>query len=556
MNVHALSDRYIAEFAALDPLTGSYLGIPGHDEDMTDFSPEGYQARGELRARTLREIADAPAADDAEELAREVLQERVGTELDMHAAGLDEACVNTINSPIQEIRITFDLMSSDTAEDWARIAKRMAKVPFALAGLGASLSRAVDRGTSTSARQLRKIAGQCDTWAGRTGGEGFFPKFIRGATDLVSPALAAELEVNAKAAGEAFADFAEHLRANVAPGAPDRDGVGADTYALWSRQFLGARIDLTEAYEWAWDEFARIEKEMLALAGRIKPGASLTEAAAVLDADPRYLIEGRAEYGRWWQAANDQALQDLRGVHFDIPDELMRFEVREAPPGGSIGQYYAAPTDDFSRPGSTWWIAPAGQTVFPTWRQISQVYHEGVPGHHLQLGTAVYQAERLNKYQRLLAFAYGHGEGWALYAEKLMRELGYVSSDGDVFGSLNDELYRATRVILDIGMHLELAIPAGTGFHEGEKWTPALALEFFLTRTTVPEPLARDEVDRYLGWPAQGTSYKLGERLWLAAIEDARVRHGEAFDLKDFHMRALEMGSMGLDTLRVRLAAI
>jgi hypothetical protein len=117
MNVHALSDQYVAEFAALDPLTGSYLGIPGHDENMTDFSPQGYQARGELRARTLRAIAGAPAADETEELAREVIRERVGTELDLHEAGLDEACVNTINSPIQEIRLTFDLMSSETIDD-------------------------------------------------------------------------------------------------------------------------------------------------------------------------------------------------------------------------------------------------------------------------------------------------------------------------------------------------------------------------------------------------------------------------------------------------------
>ncbi|HEX7304459.1 DUF885 domain-containing protein [Lentzea sp.] len=553
-HVHALSDRYIEEFATLDPINGSYLGIPGHDEDLTDFSPEGYAARGELRARTLREMATAPAADEGEELAREVFQERVGTELDLHEAGLDEACVNTINSPIQDIRITFDLMSSETTGDWEKIARRLAKVPETLEGLGASLAKALVRGTSTSGRQLVKIAGQCDTWAGNADPESFFTKFVRGAE--VPAALKAELETHAEAANEAFAGFARQLREDIAPKAPDRDGVGAEIYSLWSRQFLGARIDVQEAYDWAWGEFARIEKEMLALADRIKPGASLTEAAEVLDADPRYLVEGREQYGEWMQKLSDQALSDLRGVHFDIPDELMRFEVRQAPPGGSVGQYYAAPTEDFSRPGSTWWTAPAEQTTFPTWRQISTLYHEGVPGHHLQLGTAVYQAGRLNKYQRLLAFAYGHGEGWALYTEKLMRELGYVSSDGDVFGSLTDELYRATRVIVDIGMHLGLEVPRGTGFHEGERWTRDLALEFFLTRTTVRESLARDEVDRYLGWPAQATSYKLGERMWLDAIADARARHGSAFDLKAFHMRALEMGSMGLDTLRVQLAKL
>ena len=91
---------------------------------------------------------------------------------------------------------------------------------------------------------------------------------------------------------------------------------------------------------------------------------------------------------------------------------------------------------------------------------------------------------------------------------------------------LNENLFRAARVIIDIGMHLELEIPRGTGFHEGERWTPELGLEFMLTRTITEEALVRDEIDRYLGWPGQAPAYKLGERLWLSARDDARARAG------------------------------
>jgi uncharacterized protein (DUF885 family) len=361
---------------------------------------------------------------------------------------------------------------------------------------------------------------------------------------------------HAHAAGEAYAEFAGFLRAELAPSAPAKDAVGEDVYRLWSRHFLGAAVDLQEAYEWGWEEFARVESQMREVADRGKPGATLAEAAAALDADPRYQLAGQDALQQWMQRLSDEALQALRGEHFDIPDELMALECRIAPPGGWVGAYYTGPNDDFSRPGRMWWSVPSGKREFPTWREVTTVYHEGVPGHHLQVGTAVWAKAALNKFQRQLAMSSGHAEGWALYAERLMAELGYLDDDGDLFGMLDAHLFRAARVIVDIGMHLELEIPAGAGFHDGERWTPELGLEFMLTRTVSDPEHVRDEIDRYLGWPGQAPSYKLGERLWLAARDDARRRAGADFDLKDFHTKALRMGSMGLDTLREQLAAL
>jgi uncharacterized protein (DUF885 family) len=232
----------------------------------------------------------------------------------------------------------------------------------------------------------------------------------------------------------------------------------------------------------------------------------------------------------------------------------MRLDCRIAPAGGPVGAYYTGPTDDFDRPGQMWWSVPADRDEFSTWREVSTVYHEGVPGHHLQVATAVHEAARLNHFQRQFAWVSGYGEGWALYAERLMREFGYLDDDGDLLGMLDAHLFRAARVIVDIGMHLKLPIPAGTGFHEGERWTPELGLEFMTTRTITDEAHVRDEIDRYLGWPGQAPAYKLGERLWLSARDEIRARQGAAFDLKRFHMDALRMGPMGLDTLRERLA--
>ncbi|HET9140100.1 DUF885 domain-containing protein, partial [Actinophytocola sp.] len=447
---------------------------------------------------------------------------------------------------------------TETAEQWAAIAARLAAVPAAVAGYQAALSHSADRGLVAALRQVEKVAEQCAGWAGGNGGGSFFSTLVAGADQVagVDQSLRAELDAGARSAGEAYAGLAAFLRERIAPRAPAEDAVGADSYRLHSRLYLGAEIDLIEAYEWGWAEFTRIEAEMKEVSGRIKAGATLAEAAAFLDTDPRYRLSSQRELTDWMQRLSDQALADLSGVHFEIPAELMRLDCRIAPPGGTLGAYYTSPADDFSRPGTMWWSVPADKAEFLTWRETSTVYHEGVPGHHLQVATAVYEAARLNRFQRLLAWVPGYGEGWALYAERLMREFGYLDDDGDLLGMLDAHLFRAARVIIDIGMHLKLAIPAGTGFYEGRRWTPELGLEFMTTRTITDPDQVRSEIDRYLGWPGQAPAYKLGERLWLSARDDLRARHGAGFDLKRFHMEALRMGPMGLDTLRENLAAL
>jgi uncharacterized protein (DUF885 family) len=137
-----------------------------------------------------------------------------------------------------------------------------------------------------------------------------------------------------------------------------------------------------------------------------------------------------------------------------------------------------------------------------------------------------------------------------------MDELGHYRDPAHRLGMLaGGQRFRAARVVLDIGLHLELPIPAGAGFHEGERWTPELGLEFLRSRKGPDTDAAvAFEIDRYLGRPGQAIAYKLGEKVWLEAREAARRRAGSAFDLKEFHRRALDLGPMGLDLLRTELA--
>jgi uncharacterized protein (DUF885 family) len=556
--IHEISDRFVEDTVRLDPIAATYIGVGEYEDQLTDYSPDGVAARAELASSALREISSVTPGDDSDRVAQAVFVERIGAELAVHDAGLMIADLNVIASPVQNTRMVFDLMSTDTPDDWAVIAARLAKVPEAVVGIRAALAYGADHGRVAALRQVTKVAGQCETYAGQAGEPSFFARLISGAKDVpgVTDALRTELETGAVAAAIAFGDLAHFLRGDLAAMAPEKDAVGADVYGVRLKYFTGATVDLDELYRWGWDEFFRIESEMKQVAGRVRPDATLAEAAAILDADPAHVLVGADALQQWMQRLSDEALVALRGTHFDLPDALMKLECRIAPPGGGAGAYYTGPNDDFSRPGRMWWSLVPGQDTFPTWRETSTVYHEGVPGHHLQIATSVYQAETLNRFQRLMAGTSGHAEGWALYAERLMRELGYLTDDGDLLGMLDAHLFRAARVIVDLGMHLELEIPRGTGFHEGERWTPALGLEFMTSRTLTDPALVRDEVDRYLGWPGQAPSYKLGERVWLAARDEAKQRDPERFDLASFHKAALEMGSMGLDTLRERLAAL
>ncbi len=554
--VDAIADRFVDDYAALDPLLATEIGVAGHEDALTDFSPAGFEARV---ARTRAALADARAAepvDERERIAKDALLERLGLDVELHDAGVPQSQVSVIASPLHAIRSVFDLMSTEGEESWANVDARLAAVPATLEGLRTTLLQAADAGHVAAKRQLAEVAGQVRHWTGQEGTAGdFFGNLVAGGEGPQS--LRRSLEQHAREASDAFAELGRFLEQDLLPRGRDKDAVGRDLYALSSRYFLGATVDLEETYAWGFEELKRIEDDMAAVASRIVPGGSLDDAVAALDADPARHIEGKEAFRDWMQELADRTLAELAGVHFDIPEPVRRIECCLAPTSDG-GIYYTGPSEDFTRPGRMWWAVPDDVHRFSPWREVTTVFHEGVPGHHLQVGQTAYRRELLNRWQRLLCWVSGHGEGWALYAERLMDDLGYLGDPADKLGMLDGQSFRAARVVVDIGMHLELTIPRDNpfGFHPGERWTPELALEFMRRHCRMEDSFIRFEVNRYLGWPGQAPSYKVGERIWLQAREDARARMGDAFDLKAFHRAALDLGALGLDPLQAALARI
>lgn len=545
--IDAIAEAWVDTELDLFPEYRVYLGRPGREGEYADYSPAGAEAAAAAARSTLAEITAASPADEVDRVTKMDLSRELQLQLDKHEAGFEQRDLNVIASPAQSLRDIFDLMPTDTEDDWAHVATRMHNLPAAMDGYIATLRSGIADGHVPAIRQVREIVTQANKQVERTG---FFFTLAAGArsgdTDLPD-SLKKDLASGAEASAAAYDRLARFLGDELAEHAPEPDAVGRELYSLASRDFLGATVDLDETYEWGIEELARMVAEQEAIAHEIKPGASVLEAIDHLDKDASRKLHGTDALQKWMQATSDRAVEELSRSHFDIPEEVKRLECMIAPTQEG-GIYYTGPTDDFSRAGRMWWSVPEGVTEFDTWRELTTVYHEGVPGHHLQIGMATYNKAMLNTWRRNAGTS-GHAEGWALYAERLMQELGYLDDPADRLGMLDGQRMRAARVVLDIGVHLGKTLPDGTG-----KWTGEYAFGFMGTNVNMSEQFVRFEVNRYLGWPGQAPSYKIGQRIWEQLRDEAKQREGAAFDIKAFHKRALDIGGVGLDTLRAALA--
>lgn len=523
----------------------TFRGVVGDFAPGTDLSPDGHAARAQLIRDTLAELGTLTPTGEADRLAAAHLRERLEAELASHDLGDPLRMLRAPFGLLQTLRNSVDLMPRGTDDQWRAVAARVAAVPGMLAGWRTSLATGASRGLVAARRQAVEAAAQAQRYAD---GASFQPV----ADAYGEGPQRAELDAAVAAAHAAYAETAAWLRDEYAPRASERDGVGPERYTVASRLALGDTIDPVEAYYWGWEELRRIEQEMAAEADRVRPGATIEEAVAHLDQTD--YLDGIDAYRQWLQERHDEAIARLHGVHFDIPEPLRTVDVVTVENSSAGAAYYTPPSEDLSRPGRTWWPAAARET-FGVWGELTTVFHEGVPGHHLQLGQLRVVGDSLSRFSRLSGVP-GHSEGWALYAERLADELGWFATPGQRLGMLKASALRAARVVIDIGVHLDLPIPDDEAKRHGERWSFETAVEVLRDRGRIAGHRLHPEIVRYFGWPGQATAYKLGERAWVAARAEAQARLGAEFDLKRWHTEALALGPVGLATLTDTLRSI
>ena len=552
----AFADQYVSERAVLDPIFGTEIGVHEVDHLLPDFSVGQEHRNVAHTQKALEQLIELESGDELDRVAKAVMVERLEIRLDLERSGEMRRNWGVLFSPLSLVRQAFSLMESSTAEEAEVVRLRLLQVRPSLMSWQSGLYDAVAGGLIPSRRHVLGVAQQA-----RIHAEGTYAAVAQEVARSASVDLATTGLADAAADADAVCgEMAEWLANTLAPLASEEDRSGIDRYKKWFRFWNGAQLDVDELYAWGWADLKRINERMWVLAKDLAPDAkTLREVVEVLDADESRVIDGSDELLERLKSFTNDTVQSLDGKHFDIDPRIRHCDVRLAPEGSAAAPYYISPSEDLSRPGTTW-FPTRGATRFNWWRYVSIWYHEAVPGHHLQIGTALLQADQLSRFHRLDGSTSGYSEGWALYAERLMDELGGFADAGAEMGYLSAQALRAARIVVDLGLHVGLRAPDDLGSLgqlgdcSGKEWSAEMAVALLEDRAIISDDFAASEVERYLSLPGQATSYKVGERVWLETREAAKQRLGDNFDLKKFHAYSLAKGPMGLDPFRAEMS--
>ena len=391
--VDALAERYLDQAAALNPIDATNLGIAGYDAELPAYDPTGGRRSRSCGGARWPTSTTAEPADANDRITVAALREELEVAEGLRDLGADRAELRNIASPLQNIRDAFDLMPTATADDWGTIAQRLTAVPAAdrrVHRLAASRRR-TRAGVAPGARSRPRLE-QC---ADSVAPDGFFAGWPTGRHDdgaAVPASVRADLDARGRAGSDGLRSSSRTSCATeLLPGAPERDAVGRERYALCLAGTSSARRstsrDLRVGPGGARPHRRRHGRDRepdrpADRRGGASPRSTPTRPAAVAAPTP----------AAWMQALGRGRSPTWPTTHFDIPEPIRRLECRIAPTHDG-GIYYTGPSEDFTRPGRMWWSVPAGVTDFSTWRELTTVYHEGVPGHHLQMAQAVYRSD-------------------------------------------------------------------------------------------------------------------------------------------------------------------
>lgn len=536
--IFEIGEQLTEEYIALRPIRATLIGATEYDGEWDDMSPEGHERFADLATRYTKKVSNLVSSDDpwVRHGAR-VIDGDLQLILNKYRNDDHLDDLGHVGTPFQDIRETFDLMSRETLEGWHNIFRRLQNLNAPLDGYQKTLALGLERGRGAAVRQVNAVIEQARALAGDTSP---FQQLEQELSTSGFSSLAEELDNAIREAKKACTGFADYLELSYRPHAREDDQTGRERYeraVLWN---LGSNPDLDEIYSWGWDEIVRVRRRLEETTRLLSEADSVDEVINNLEEAP--VAKSQAEFADFVRQRQELAIAALDRVHFDVPPPARSVTVNLAPPGVPLGAWYYSPSEDFTRPGAIWYSLGQRQ-VIPLFDQVTTAYHEGFPGHHLQIATALSLADKCTRYHRAIVWYSGYGEGWGLYAERLMEELGFFEEPEYVIGLLMSQTFRACRVVIDIGLHLGWSIPDSAPFFPGRSWDYQTAVDVMSNWARQPADMAVSEVLRYLGLPAQAIAYKVGER----AILDLRTRAD--LELKDFHRRVLGNGEVRLDYL-------
>ena len=548
-DIYALSSRCVDELVAAVPTLATYLGIPGHDHRWNDFSLAGREGVADMFRNQLRRVRGIVLSDDPwQHLARDVAVAELERNLEEFDAGEHLLDLNSLASGLQDMRDAFDQMDQESRTGWENIASRLHGLPKAVAGYCSLLEDARTMGSVVARRQVVEAIRQARNHAGDGSHFATFPSTLA-ATGVADDALAAAVAEGVGHARKAFNTIADYLENTYLAATVDRDAVGEDRYVRCAKHFLGSDLDPRSTYEWGWSEVKRLRDRMTTTAEEILAGGGIAATLELLLTDPgRRAQPGgipRSDAGPSGHGARRTRWSSFRRARADPHHRC------EDDATGGITRCLLQRTVRGLHPPRHHLVVEGQGPAHSSVRRGDDRVPRGVsgPSPPIRLTGDCRRQDLPHAATRRLVL--GFGEGWALYSEDLMEELGYLEKPDYVLGKLASEMLRACRVVIDIGSHLELPIPVGQPFHPGERWNFDTGVEMLERYAGQNHDISVSEMNRYLGWPGQAISYKVGQQ----AIRDLRseAQRKPGFDMKRFHARLLEVGAVGLDVLRAHV---
>ena len=544
--VTALADRYVAEWVQMFPDGASFTGVADAPYDrLPDLSPErlGNWQRledsllAELEAVALDPLPDSAAARVTHGFLATVLRDAIG----WRVCRMELWNVSpTWTGWLSVLGGLSENQPLGTAAQRDAAARRFAEVPRYVAQEIANLREGIRLGYTMPRHNVEAVIRMADALLATPVPES---PFVIMAQDSF-PDFRARMEaIEVEAIRPAVAQYREFLRTEYLPAARTAIGVsanpdGAACYAAAVRYHATVPLTAEQVHQIGLDQMAVIRGEMAVIARRLFGSPDVAVALRRLRAERPYLVGGREEMlavARGAVARAKAAAPQWFGVvpRADVVVQpVPAFAEATAP-----GAFYTNPAEDGSRPG-IYSLNLRGAETTPRAGVEATAFHEAFPGHHLQSALAL-ERTSLHPVSRYIYLS-GFGEGWALYTERLADEMELYTSDVDRIGLLSNEALRAARLVVDAGMH-------------ALGWTRAQAIQYMLDNTAESRESVTAEVDRYIAVPAQATAYMLGSLEIRRLRAEAEAALGDRFDIRAFHDRVLEDGSVPLSMLRAKI---
>jgi uncharacterized protein (DUF885 family) len=528
-----------------NPEWATMLGDPRYNDRLSDNSPDFFRADIEQKQKFLTrfQAIDPAGFSRQDALSRELMIRQLQQEIEGAQFKPWEMPVNQMGGLHLELPDLVTLTPFNTIADYDNYLARLRQIPHAFDQLTANMQQGLRDGLMPPRYLLEKVAAEADGIANKTGESSPFAKPVKEFPSSVPASDQKRLRdvVLASIADQvvpAYQRFATYVRNEYAPHGRNDPGIwslpdGAARYRFNIRRITTTDMTPEAIHALGLKQIDEIEAEMLADAHKLgfKDLASLND----------HIKSDRSFYATSAQQVLDLYTNYARGMETELPKlfgHLPKSKLTVIPMEASRSKN-AVPADytdgaaDGSRPGHI-----NVNEYDPEHRLVLNIeaiaYHEGIPGHHLQLSLAQ-EMEALPEFRRHAGYT-AFVEGWALYAERLGKEVGHYQDPYSDYGRLENEMWRAIRLVID------------TGVHE-KHWSRDQMVAYFHRYTAMDEPNIQSEVDRYIAWPGQALAYKLGQLEILKLREEARQKLGDKFDIRSFHDEVLGHGALPLDVL-------